>query len=289
MRMKAWEWNSGIAGVYRMSLNCIKKTQLFFSSSTGLGKIAGRDIIGSGVFYIASYFRRIFIMAQRFQTVNRSGTYVSVQNSVLRNTLILLSASTLFAAFTAYLSFLNPMAAASLGPMVTILLYMGILYSIEMFKNSSLGIGCVFLLTGFLGYTLGPLLHVVFHQIAGGPQIISTSFLGTAMIFGGLSLYASTVKEEMNYLAGFLSISSMSLFALCLMNYLFFQMPFMSIMISCGILLVSSGWLLFNLSRIIQGGERNYITATVVLFVDLYNIFISLIRILSALSSSRDR
>ncbi len=228
-------------------------------------------------------------MAQRFQTVNRANLFSSIQNSVLRNTLILLSLSTLFAAFTAYLSFLNPMAAGSLGPIVTILLYMGILYSIEMFKNSSMGIACVFGLTGFLGYTLGPMLYVVFHQVAAGPQIIATSFLGTSMIFGGLSLYAATAKEEMNYLAGFLSISSLSLFALCLLNYLVFQMPFMNILISCGILMISSGWLLFNLSRIINGGERNYITATVVLFVDLYNIFVSLIRILSALSSSRDR
>jgi modulator of FtsH protease len=228
-------------------------------------------------------------MVQRFQTINRTSSFSRVQNSVLRNTLILLSLSTLFAAFTAYLSFLNPMAAASLGPMVTILLYMGILYSIEMFKNSSMGIVCVFALTGFLGYTLGPMLYVVFHQVAAGPQIIATSFLGTAMIFGGLSLYAATAKEEMNYLAGFLSISSLSLFALCLLNYLVFQMPFMNIMISYGILMISSGWLLFNLSRIINSGERNYITATVVLFVDLYNIFVSLIRILSALSSSRDR
>ncbi len=228
-------------------------------------------------------------MNQRYQAVNRAHVYTSAQNSVLRNTLILLSASTLFAAGTAYLSFLNPYAAASIGPIVTIFLYMGILYSIEMFKNSSVGIGCVFLLTGFLGYTLGPMLYVVFHQVFAGPQIIATSFFGTAMIFGGLSLYAATAKEEMNYLAGFLSVSSLSLFALCLLNYLVFQMPFMNIMISCGILLISSGWLLFNLSRIIQGGERNYITATVVLFVDLYNIFVSLIRILAALSSSRDR
>ena len=228
-------------------------------------------------------------MVQRFQTVNRASAFVSERNSVLRNTLILLSLSTLFASCTAYLSFLNPAGAASLGPIFTIMIYIGILYAIESFKNSSMGIACVFALTGFLGYTLGPLLHVVFHQLVGGPQIIATSFFGTAMIFGGLAIYAAQVKEEMNYLVGFLSISSLSLFGLCLLNYMFFQMPMMNLFISCGILMISSGWLLFNLSRIISGGERNYITATVVLFVDLYNIFVSLIRILSAVSSSRDR
>jgi len=224
-------------------------------------------------------------MVQRFHAVNRASYHVvEERNSVLRNTLILLSASTLFAAFTAYLSFLNPGIAASLGPMLTIVLYMGILYSIESFKNSPMGIVCVFALTGFLGYTLGPLLYVVFHKLAGGPQIIATSFLGTAMIFGALSFYASQVKEDMNYLAGFLSMATLSLFGLCLLNYLFFQMPLMNLFISCGILTISSGWLVFNLSRIINGGEQNYITATVVLFVDLYNIFVSLIRILSAVS-----
>lgn len=228
-------------------------------------------------------------MDQRFQTVTRSRDMSHSRNSVLRNTLILLSLSTGFAAFTAYLSFLNPMAAASLGPFGTILIYMGILYFIEVYKNSSFGIALVFLFTGFLGYTLGPLLYVVMHQVANGPQIVVTSFLGTGMIFGGLALYAANSKEDLNYLAGFLSVSSLSIFALMLINMLFLQMPLMSMFISCGILTLSSGWLLFDLYRIIQGGERNYITATVVLFVNLYNVFVSLIRILTALSSSRDR
>jgi modulator of FtsH protease len=227
-------------------------------------------------------------MVQRFQTVSRSSAYATEKNSVLRNTLILLSVSTAFSAFTAYLSFLNPMGAASLGPMLTIMIYMGILFAIESFKNSSVGITLVFALTGFLGYTLGPLLYSVFHNISHGPQIITTAFVGTSMIFGGLAFYAAQAKEDFHYLAGFLSISTLSLFALSLLNYLFLQLPIMSMFISCGILTISSGWLLFNLSRIIQGGERNYITATVLLFVDLYNIFVSLIRILSAFSS-RDR
>lgn len=226
-------------------------------------------------------------MAQRFQTVSRSGSYAASGSSVLRNTLILLSLSTSFSAVTAYLSFLNPMGAASLGPMLTIIIYMGILYAIQSFRNSSVGISLVFVLTGFLGYTLGPLLYSVFHGLTNGPQIIATSFMGTGMIFGGLAIYAAQAKENFNYLAGFLSVATLSLFAISIMNYMFFQLPIMSMFVSCGILTVSSGWLLFNLSRIIQGGETNYVIATVVLFVDLYNIFISLIRILSSLSSRR--
>ncbi|MBM4222941.1 MAG: BAX inhibitor (BI)-1/YccA family protein [Gammaproteobacteria bacterium] len=230
-------------------------------------------------------------MVQRYQTqtVHRSYSGEYEQNSVLRNTLILLSLSTLFAACTAYLSFLNPRVAASFGFFGTTVMYFGLLFCIQAYRNSSLGIAFVFALTGFLGYTLGPLLHVVFHQIGNGPQIIATSFLGTGMIFGGLAVYATNSKTDFNYLAGFLTIGSLTLFALSILNILFFQMPMMNLFVASGILMVSSGWLLFELSALIHRGERNYILATVSLFVQLYNIFISLIQILSALSSSRDR
>ena len=147
----------------------------------------------------------------------------------------------------------------------------------------------VFALTGFLGYTLGPLLHFVVKGISHGPQIITASFLGTGMIFAGLFAYALQAKQDFSYMIGFLSVTTLSIFALSIINMLFLHMPIVSLFISCGILTVSSGYLLLNLSNIIRGGERNYIIATTMLFIDLYNIFVSLVQILSILSSSRDR
>jgi modulator of FtsH protease len=228
-------------------------------------------------------------MVQRFQTVQRSAYSAQTTNKVLTNTLILLSFSSLFAAATAYMSFLAPHGAAALGPFGVMIIYMVILYGISLTAESSLGIPMVFALTGFLGYTLGPLLHSVIKGLSHGPEIVMASFLGTSMIFGGMFAYALQAKEDFSYLIGFLSITTVSIFALSLINVFFLHMPILSLFISCGILTVSSGYLLFNLSNIIRGGERNYIRATTALFIDLYNIFVSLLRILSALSSSRDR
>lgn len=228
-------------------------------------------------------------MAQRFQTVQRASYSESSANSVLVNTLILLSLSSLFAAFTAYLSFLSPQGALAFGPFGTVFVYFGILYGISATARSPFGLVMVFALTGFLGYTLGPLLHFVVKGISHGPQIITASFLGTGMIFAGLFAYALQAKQDFSYMIGFLSVTTLSIFALSIINMLFLHMPIVSLFISCGILTVSSGYLLLNLSNIIRGGERNYIIATTMLFIDLYNIFVSLVQILSTLSSSRDR
>lgn len=224
-------------------------------------------------------------MVNRYQTVSRGST-LTEHNAVMRNTMILLSLNFLFSSFTAYLSMISnarPMGFA------VMLVYMGLIFAIQALRNSGVAILLVFMLTGFLGYTLGPLLNFTLQNFSNGAAIISTSFLGTAGIFGGLSFYASTTKEDMNYLAGFLTVGSFTVIALSILNVLFFQLPLMSMVVAAGILLLSSGWILFELSNIISGGQKNYVLATVAIYVQLYNIFVSLIQILSALSSSRDR
>lgn len=226
-------------------------------------------------------------MSKEFRAVSRGYSHVNEKNNVLRQTMMLLSASFLFSSFTAYLSFLNPYPAMQLG-MMTLIIYMGLIYLVQAFRNSSMGILMVFALTGFLGYTLGPLLHMVFYKVVNGPSVIATALLGTGTLFAGLSAYATTTKEDFSYLSGFLSVGILTVFALSIFNLLFFQMPFLSLMISCSILLLSSGFILLTLSDIINQGERNYIMATVAIYVQLYNIFVSLLQILSAFSG-RDR
>lgn len=226
-------------------------------------------------------------MSKQFRAVSRDYPQLSEKNSVLRNTMLLLSASFLFSAFTAYLSFLNPYPAAHMG-MTTLLVYLGLLYGVQMCRNSSMGILMVFALTGFLGYTLGPLLNMVFYRVVNGPTVIGTALVGTGALFAGLSAYVTTTREDFSYLKGFLSVGIMTVFALSILNLLIFQMPMMSLMISCAILLISSGMILTTLSDVINHGERNYIMATVAIYVQLYNIFVSLLQILSAFSG-RDR
>lgn len=223
-------------------------------------------------------------MDQRFQSV-RTASHNSVwsQNSVLRNTLILLSAATLFSAVCAYYSMIS--GAKPVGFIATMVIYMGLIFGINVFKNSSLGLALVFAFTGFLGYTLGPILNIYLHFVSNGAAIVSTALLGTAGIFAGLTLYATITKENFSYLGGFLLVSTISVVGLSLLNAFVFQLPIMGLIVSCGILLISSGWILYELSEVIHGGETNYILATVHIFVQLYNIFISLLQILQAFSS----
>ncbi|NBV28223.1 BAX inhibitor (BI)-1/YccA family protein [bacterium] len=223
-------------------------------------------------------------MVNRSQAVSR-GHALSEQNLVMRNTMLLLSLNFLFSAFTAYLSMTANARPMGLG---VLFVYMGLVFAIQAFRNSGIAILLVFMLTGILGYTLGPLLNFTLQNFSNGSAIISTAFLGTAGIFGGLSFYAMTTKEDMNYLAGFLTVGSFTVVALSILNLLFFQMPIMSLVVASAILLLSSGWILFELSAIVRGGQTNYILATVAIYVQLYNIFVSLIQILSSLSS-RDR
>ena len=224
-------------------------------------------------------------MNNRFQTVQRAG--LSVKNTVLKNTLILLSLTFLFSSITAYLSTVTQ--ALPLNPLLTMIIYFGLIYGIQINRNNGLGIGLVFALTGFLGYTLGPLLNLYLHAFSNGAAIISTAFFGTACIFGGLSAYALTTEKDMNYLAGFLTVGTLTVFVLSLLNVFFLRLPMMDLFVSAGILLLSSGWILFELSAIIQGGQTNYVLATVSIFVQLFNIFVSLLRILATLSNNRDR
>lgn len=223
-------------------------------------------------------------MQQRYQTVT-SGSSDSVwtQNSVLRNTFLLLSLATLFSAACAYFSLIS--GARPIGFISMMVIYMGLVFGIHAFKNSSLGLVLVFAFTGFLGYTLGPILNIYLNFVSNGPAIVSTALFGTAGIFGGLTCYATVTKEKFSYLGGFLSVGTLTVIGLALLNTFVFQLPIFALILSCGILLISSGWILFELSAIIHGGQTNYILATVHIFVQLYNIFLSLLQILQAFSS----
>jgi modulator of FtsH protease len=222
-------------------------------------------------------------MQQRYQSVTNASESVFTQNAVLRNTFLLLSLTTLFSAVCAYFSLVS--GAQPVGFIAMLLIYMGLIFAIQAFKDSSFGLVLVFAFTGFLGYTLGPILNLYLNFVSNGPAIVSTALFGTASIFGGLTCYAMITKEKFSYLGGFLTIGTLTVIGLSLLNAFVFQLPIFSLILSCGILLISSGWILFELSAIIHGGQTNYILATVHIFVQLYNIFLSLLQILQAFSS----
>lgn len=205
-------------------------------------------------------------------------------NSVIKNTYLLLGASLAFSALMAGVAM--AINAPSLG-LITLLVYFGLLFFIQAFRNSALGIVGVFALTGFMGFTLGPMLNAYIHTFSNGYQLILTALGGTAAIFFGLSSYALTTKKDFSYMAGFLAAGAMVLF-LAILVQVFFPMPMLQLALSAAFVLFSSAIILFETSQIIHGGERNYIMATVSLFIALYNLFISLLHLLSMFSGNRD-
>lgn len=217
----------------------------------------------------------------RTSTLNRSNESILATNKVLKNTYLLLSMCFMFSAFTAYLSFAAH--AAPINPLLFIVGAYGLIFLTHHLKNSPLGILSVFAFTGFMGYSIGPILNAYISTFSNGPQLIGTALGGTGLIFLGLSGYALTTRKDFSYLSGFLFVAMMVAFLGMIAGFLF-NIPAMQLMVSAAFVLISSGLILFQTSEIIHGGERNYIIATVSLFVSLYNLFLSLLNLLGAFS-----
>ena len=213
-------------------------------------------------------------------TLTRPNESILATNKVLRNTYLLLSMTFMFSALTAYLSFASK---APVHPLFFIAGAYGLMFLTHSLKNSPWGIASVFAFTGFMGYSIGPILNAYIGAFSNGPQLIGTALGGTGLIFLGLSGYTLTTRKDFSYLGGFLFVAVMVAFIGMIAGFLF-QIPAIQLFISAAFVLISSGLILFQTSAIIHGGERNYIVATVSLFVSIYNLFLSLLNILGALS-----
>jgi modulator of FtsH protease len=146
-----------------------------------------------------------------------------------------------------------------------------------------MGLVAVFAFTGFLGYTLGPILNMYVLHYSNGAQLISTALGGTGLIFFALSGYVLTTRKDFSYMSGFLFVAVMIAVLAMLANF-FLHIPMLNLSISAAFMLVSSGMILVQTSEIIHNGETNYISATVSLFVSIYNLFLSLLNLLGAFS-----
>ncbi len=197
-------------------------------------------------------------------------------NRVLKNTYLLLSLTLLFSALTAGISM--AMNFAPMGPIITIAGYFGLLFLTSKFKNSALGLVFVFALTGFMGLTLGPILNFYITNISNGGQMVATALGGTGIIFAGLSAYVLVTRKDFSFIGGMLMAGILVAFLAALVT-LVWPMPALSLAISAMFILLMSGLILYQTSQIIHGGETNYISATVTMYVAIYNIFLSLLHI----------
>ena len=197
-------------------------------------------------------------------------------NKVIRNTYQLLSMTLLFSALTAGVSMILKLPHP--GLLLTLGGYFGLLFLTAKFRDGALGIAFVFALTGFMGYTLGPILNTYLAMPNGG-QVVMTAMAATGAIFLGLSGYALTTRKDFSFMGGFLIVGILVAF-LAGLGAVFMEMPGLSLAVSSMFVLLMGGLILYETSNIIHGGETNYIMATVTLYVSIFNLFTSLLHLL---------
>jgi modulator of FtsH protease len=198
-------------------------------------------------------------------------------NKVLKNTYLLLSATLIFSAVMAAVSVAinmpHPGLLISLGGMF------GLLFLTHKFKNSTMGLVFVFAFTGFLGLLLGPMLSIYLETVPNGGQLVLTALGATGLIFFALSAYVLTTGKDMSFMGGFLMVGLIGVVGIIVIGF-FVDLSAFQMVISAAVVLLMSGLILYDTSRIIHGGETNYITATVSLYLSLYNIFAHLLMML---------
>ena len=216
-------------------------------------------------------------MPTHIASVLTTTTSALATNKLIRNTYLLLSMTLLFSALTATLSVMMRM------PPMTYLVSVGLSFLLMWLvlprtANSANGIGVVFAITGLLGFALGPLLSM-YLKLPHGPQLVATALGGTGAIFLGLSAYALTTRRDFNFMGGFLFVGMLVVVGASLLN-IFLAIPAVSLAMSAAVVMLMSGFILFDTSRMVHGGVDNYILATVSLYMNIFNLFISLLQLL---------
>ena len=202
---------------------------------------------------------------------------------VLRNTYMLLSATLLFSAACAgaAMAFALPYP----GILLTLVGFYGLSFAIQKFRNSAVSIPLVFALTGFMGYTLGPILSHYIKAVPNGGSVVMTALAVTGGAFLALSAYAVTTRRRFTFMTSFLVIGTITAFLLGLVA-IFLHLSGLSLAVAGLFTLLASGIILWETGEIVNGGETNYVLATVTLYVSIYNLFVSLLQLLGF--ASRD-
>jgi modulator of FtsH protease len=202
-------------------------------------------------------------------------------NKVLRNTYLLLSATLSFSALVAAVSY--ALELPYLGPWVTLIGYFALLFAVQKTADSGWGLLSVFALTGFMGYTLGPIISLYVKALPDGHSIVMTAFGITALAFTALSAYAIKSGRRFSAMGGFLMVGILTAFVLGIVAIVF-SLPTLSLAVSGLFVLLMAGLILYQTGEIVNGVETNYIHATVTLYVSIYNMFTSLLHLLGVAS-----
>lgn len=209
-------------------------------------------------------------------------------NRVLRNTFGLLALSLLPTVAGAWLGLTIGIPALMVSsPLIASLVFLavmfGVLFGINALRDSAAAVPAVLGFTGLMGMWLSSILSVALGQ-ENGFSLITTAGLGTAAVVAGCSMYAMQTKRDFSNIGGFLMGSLIALIVVSLAN-IFFQLPLLSIVISVVAILLFSAFMVFDVQRVVQGGETNYVLAAVSIYLNIYNIFSSLLQLLIAFNS----
>lgn len=226
----------------------------------------------------------------QFPTTTQVGTLSVEQNKVLRNTYMMLALTMIPTVIGALVGVSTDFSFMAQSPIISALLMfaamMGMMYAVSALRNSVWGVVALLGFTFVAGVFLGPILQVAL-RFSNGAELVAMAAGGTGIIFFTLATIATVTKRDFSFMGKFLFIGLILLIVASLAN-MFFQIPVLSLTISAIAVLIFSAYILFDVSRIVNGGETNYVMATLSLFLNIYNLFISLLQLLMAFSGERE-
>jgi FtsH-binding integral membrane protein len=229
-------------------------------------------------------------MQYETQAVTQTPTLAVEQNKVLRNTYMMLGLTMIPTVIGAFIGTSINFSFMAQHPIMSSLLMfgvmMGMLFAVTALRNSVWGVVALLGFTFVAGVFLGPILQVALH-FKNGAQLVGMAAGGTGIIFLSLSTLATVTKKDYSFMGKFLFIGLIMLVVASLAN-MFFQIPALALTISAIAVMIFSAYILFDVSRIVHGGETNYVMATLSLYLDIYNLFINLLQLLMAFSGERD-
>jgi len=229
-------------------------------------------------------------MQYESQILTQPGSLAFGQNKVLRNTYLMLALTMIPTIIGAFIGMSINFSFMALHPIMSALLMfgamMGLMFAVTALRDSVWGIVALLGFTLVAGVLLGPILQVALH-LKNGAQLIGMAAGGTSVIFFSLATLATVSKKDFSFMGKFLFIGLILLIVASLAN-IFFQIPALSLTISAIAVMIFSAYILFDVSRIVHGGETNYVMATLSLYMNIYNLFINLLQLLMAFSGERD-
>ncbi|MDR3393329.1 MAG: Bax inhibitor-1 family protein [Sulfuriferula sp.] len=229
-------------------------------------------------------------MQPEIQLANSSTQLESAQNKVLRNTYMMLGLTMIPTVIGAYMGLSINFAFMAQHPVLSMVGMLAVMFGMFMGitanRNNALGVVLLLGVTFMFGLLLGPILQAALH-FRNGAQLIGMAAGGTGAIFFTLATIATVTKKDFSYMGKFLMVGLVMLILASLANA-FFQIPAASLAISAIAIMIFAGYLLYDVSRIVQGGETNYVMATLAIYLDIYNIFVNLLNLLMALAGNRD-